>query len=172
MPQERIYIAAHSAVADSRAFHSSPNQGSGNASKSFAGLRTFINTTKLRCTDYQQLESVLALTATNMASQLHLADTTRFKIRPAQEDDLQTLTNDVWFHSFGVNPFWAYLFPDSTICRREYLDKLWAIGLRNPTDRTFVVVDTQEHDRVVALSRWQVPQKDGNRDRECWLWNI
>ncbi|SMQ47185.1 unnamed protein product [Zymoseptoria tritici ST99CH_3D7] len=53
-----------------------------------------------------------------MTSELHLADTNRFKIRPATKGDLQTLTDDIWFNSFGLSSYWAYLFPDSTICRR------------------------------------------------------
>lgn len=102
-----------------------------------------------------------------MTSELHLADTNRFKIRPATKGDLQTLTDDIWFNSFGLSSFWAYLFPDSTICRRQYLDRMWAIGLENPTDRTFVAVDTQEHDRFAGFSRWQIPQADSNRGRQC-----
>ena len=43
------------------------------------------------------------------------------------------------------------------------------LGLNNPTDRTFVVVDTAEDDRVVAFSRWMVPQQDGNLER---LWPV
>ncbi|SMY20864.1 unnamed protein product [Zymoseptoria tritici ST99CH_1A5] len=105
-----------------------------------------------------------------MTSELHLADTNRFKIRPATKGDLQTLTDDIWFNSFGLSSFWAYLFPDSTICRRQYLDRMWAIGLENPTDRTFVAVDTQEHDRFAGFSRWQIPQADSNRGRQCRFW--
>ncbi|SMR46972.1 unnamed protein product [Zymoseptoria tritici ST99CH_3D1] len=105
-----------------------------------------------------------------MTSELHLADTNRFKIRPATKGDLQTLTDDIWFNSFGLSSFWAYLFLDSTICRRQYLDRMWAIGLENPTDRTFVAVDTQEHDRIAGFSRWQIPQADSNRERQCRFW--
>ncbi|KJX99351.1 hypothetical protein TI39_contig362g00002 [Zymoseptoria brevis] len=43
---------------------------------------------------------------------------------------------------------------------------MWAIGLGNPTDRTFVAVDTQEHDRIAGFSRWQTPQAGGNRERQ------
>ena len=35
------------------------------------------------------------------------------------------------------------------------------MGLDNPTDRTFVVEDTEKDKKVVAFSRWMVPQDDG-----------
>lgn len=39
------------------------------------------------------------------------------------------------------------------------------MGLDNPTDRTFVVEDTEQDGRMVAFSRWVMPQEDGNIDR-------
>ena len=39
------------------------------------------------------------------------------------------------------------------------------MGLDNMTDRTFVVEDTEKRSRVVAFSRWAMPQEDGNIDR-------
>ena len=40
------------------------------------------------------------------------------------------------------------------------------MGLDNPTDRTFVVEDTQNGNKIVAWSRWMVPQSDGNQERK------
>jgi GNAT superfamily N-acetyltransferase len=40
------------------------------------------------------------------------------------------------------------------------------MGLDNPTDRTFVVEDTQKDNKIVAWSRWMVPQDDGNLERK------
>ena len=40
------------------------------------------------------------------------------------------------------------------------------MGLENPTDRTFVVEDTQKDNKMVAWSRWMVPQDDGNLERK------
>jgi GNAT superfamily N-acetyltransferase len=40
------------------------------------------------------------------------------------------------------------------------------MGLANPTDRTFVVEDTEKDNKIVAFSRWMVPQSDGNLERK------
>ena len=42
----------------------------------------------------------------------------------------------------------------------------WALGLDNSTDRSFVVADTEKDNKIVAFSRWMVPQQDGNRERK------
>lgn len=39
------------------------------------------------------------------------------------------------------------------------------MGIYNPTDRSFVVEDTKNENKIVAFSRWMVPQTDGNQDR-------
>lgn len=39
------------------------------------------------------------------------------------------------------------------------------MSLDNPTDRHFVVEDTQSDGRIAAFSRWQVPQDDGSQER-------
>ena len=66
----------------------------------------------------------------------------------------------------GFNaPFWQYLFPDDE-AKRHWLDNAWAIGIDNPTDRSFVVEDMEKGNRIVAFSRWMVPQQDGNLERK------
>ena len=66
----------------------------------------------------------------------------------------------------GFNaPFWQYTWPDKTTSR-QWLDQAWSLGLDNPTDRTFVVKDTENDNRIVAFSRWMVPQNDGNQERK------
>jgi hypothetical protein len=61
-----------------------------------------------------------------------------------------------------------YLFPDIPEVR-SWLDEAWRLGLKNPTDRTFVAVDPQENDRVVAFSRWMIPNDNGNQERYLHL---
>ncbi len=48
---------------------------------------------------------------------------------------------------------------------RKWWHEAWLMGLNNPTDRTFVVEDTENDNRIVAFSRWMVPQQDGNQER-------
>ncbi|KAK6431315.1 hypothetical protein LTR95_012526 [Oleoguttula sp. CCFEE 5521] len=85
-------------------------------------------------------------------------------IRPATGSDIPSLTSS-FYTSFGLAPFMAYLFP-----RSPYFDKWWnevfLLGLQNPTDRTFVVTDSNAGDKVVAFSRWMVPQADGSLERK------
>lgn len=73
---------------------------------------------------------------------------------------------DVFFRSFNA-PFFQYLMPD-TPPMRAWWAAGWCKGLDNPTDRTFVAVDTEAGDAVVAFSRWQVPQPDGNLEHDSW----
>ena len=48
---------------------------------------------------------------------------------------------------------------------RRWWNEAWTMGLDNPTDRTFVVIDRERDDEVVAFSRWQVPQENGSLER-------
>ena len=48
---------------------------------------------------------------------------------------------------------------------RKWWSEAWQLGLDNPTDRTFVVEDTDNQNKLVAFSRWMVPQQDGNQER-------
>lgn len=75
---------------------------------------------------------------------------------------------EVFFRSFNA-PFWQYLIPDTPFMRSWWVQG-WTKGLDNPTDRTFVAVDTRpEADgKIVGFSRWQVPQPDGNLEHDSW----
>jgi len=97
-----------------------------------------------------------------MATPSHLAGA-QLKIRPATKDDIPAM-NDVYFHSFNA-PFWQYITPDNA-ANRAWFEESWAMSLDNPTDRNFVVEDTAKGDRIVAFSRWMVPQDDGNQERK------
>lgn len=97
-----------------------------------------------------------------MGEPLRLADL-RFKVRPVIKDDIPAIT-DVFFHSFNAR-FWQYFIPDKPAFRRWW-NEAWALGVDNPTDRTFVVEDTAQANRIVAFSRWMVPQPDGNQERK------
>lgn len=48
---------------------------------------------------------------------------------------------------------------------RKWWDEAHAMSLDNPADRSFVVEDLQNNGKIVAFSRWQVPQQDGNQER-------
>jgi hypothetical protein len=117
-----------------------------------------------------------------MAAQPHRADSTRFAIRPATKADVPAIT-DCFLKSMyqserhavielyqligsGFNaPFWQYTWPDDSKSRK-WLNEAWTIGIDNPTDRTFVVEDTQNGNKIVAWSRWMLPQSDGNQERK------
>ena len=49
---------------------------------------------------------------------------------------------------------------------RQWWAGAFAMGLENPTDRNFVIEDTQNNGRIAAFSRWMVPQQDGNQERK------
>ncbi|EMC95807.1 hypothetical protein BAUCODRAFT_24807 [Baudoinia panamericana UAMH 10762] len=88
----------------------------------------------------------------------------RFRIRGAEVEDVPAMT-DVFFHSFNA-PFWRYFIADNPV-NRKWWDDSWTMGIQNPTDRSFVVEDTDKSNRIVAFSRWMIPQADGKLDR---LW--
>ena len=97
-----------------------------------------------------------------MAEELKLAGS-RYNIRPATKDDVKSMT-EVFFNSFN-QPFWQYFISDSP-GNRQWWDEAWEMGIDNPTDQSFVVEDTKNGNRVVAFSRWMVPQQDGNLERK------
>lgn len=97
-----------------------------------------------------------------MADDLKLAGP-QFLIREAKKEDAPAMT-DVFFHSFNA-PFFQYFTPDRPKFR-QWWDEAWAMGLDNPTDRSFVVEDTAHGHKIVAVSRWMVPQSDGRQDRK------
>ena len=49
--------------------------------------------------------------------------------------------------------------------RRRWWNKAWELGIESPSDRTFVVEDRENDNKILAFSRWQVPQEDGNLER-------
>lgn len=49
---------------------------------------------------------------------------------------------------------------------RKWWNDAWTMGLENPTDRTFVAVDTENGSKIVGFSRWMIPQDDGNQERK------
>ncbi|KAF3769709.1 acyl-CoA N-acyltransferase [Cryphonectria parasitica EP155] len=100
-----------------------------------------------------------------MAQSISQTIPSRFQIRPASTADVPAMT-DVFFSAFNA-PFWQYFMPD-TPYMRGWMDRTWAKGLNYPTDRTFVVVDAEAGDRIVAFSRWQVPQEDGNQTHDAY----
>ncbi|KAK4539235.1 hypothetical protein LTR36_000863 [Oleoguttula mirabilis] len=97
-----------------------------------------------------------------MASNLRLAGS-RFRVREASKADVSGMT-DAFFNSFNA-PFWRYFTPD-TPDKREWWNDAWTMGIENPTDRSFVVEDTEEGNTVVAFSRWMTPQRNGNLERK------
>ncbi|KAK5124551.1 hypothetical protein LTR85_001768 [Meristemomyces frigidus] len=87
----------------------------------------------------------------------------RFMIREAKKEDVSSMS-DVFFHSFNA-PFWQYFIPP-TPEKRKWWDDSWLMGIENPTDRSFVVEDTERGNKIVAFSRWMIPQLDGNLERK------
>ena len=83
----------------------------------------------------------------------------QFLIREARKEDVAGMT-EAFFRSFNA-PFWQYFIPDNARNRQWWQDA-WAIGLENPTDRSFVVEDTENGNTIVAFSRWMV------RVISCW----
>jgi hypothetical protein len=97
-----------------------------------------------------------------MATEEPIVAGPRFRVRDAATDDVSYMT-EVFFRSFN-QPFWQYFVPDQPMFRKWW-DDSWTIGIENPTDRSFVVEDTQDNNKIVAFSRWMVPQSDGNLER-------
>ncbi|KAK4574194.1 hypothetical protein LTR86_001955 [Recurvomyces mirabilis] len=101
-----------------------------------------------------------------MVASLKLAGP-RFRAREAMKNDVSDMT-EVFFRSFNAK-FWQYFLPvpspNDNPGGRKFWDESWAMGIDNPTDRSFVVEDTENGNKIVAFSRWMVPQKDGNQER-------
>ncbi|KAF2487360.1 acyl-CoA N-acyltransferase [Neohortaea acidophila] len=97
---------------------------------------------------------------------LHLSGD-RFHIRPAKKEDAEAMTG-VYYNSEALDitamPKTAEV--PNTHAIHQWWNDAWRIGLDNPTDRTFVVEDTQNDNKIVGFSRWMVPQQDGNLERK------
>ncbi|KAK4498057.1 hypothetical protein PRZ48_010713 [Zasmidium cellare] len=102
-------------------------------------------------------------TTTQTTTTTHLADPTRYNIRPAQPSDFEAMTT-VFYASF-TGPFWSYLIPNDAT-HQAWWDESWALSHANPTDRQFVVEDLENNKEIVAFSRWMLPQDDGNQERK------
>ncbi|GAW20885.1 hypothetical protein ANO14919_103980 [Xylariales sp. No.14919] len=88
-----------------------------------------------------------------------------FHIRDAELADVGSITN-IWYASFNpTHAFFGYATPDDP-ATRKWFDDLWTMGIEAGPSvvRTFVVEDSSQGNKVVALSRWHVPQADGNQD--------
>jgi len=84
------------------------------------------------------------------------------RIRPALKSDLDGLV-EVFYRSFNA-PFWQHLFADNPE-NRQWWHESWVMSLENPQDRSFVAEDTSRENKIVAFSRWMVPQSDGSAER-------
>ncbi|KAI0403607.1 hypothetical protein F4802DRAFT_571241 [Xylaria palmicola] len=88
-----------------------------------------------------------------------------FRVRDAELRDVKSLTS-IWYTSFNPShPFFDYATPD-TPATRKWLEEFWTAGIAAGPEvtRTFVVEDLAQENKVVAFSRWHVPQADGNQD--------
>ncbi|KAI0441942.1 hypothetical protein F4803DRAFT_391674 [Xylaria telfairii] len=88
-----------------------------------------------------------------------------FRIRDAELADVASLTG-IWYTSFyPSHDLFDYATPDDPITRK-WFDELWTMGIMAGPDvmRTFVVEDLSQGNKLVAFSRWHVPQADGNQD--------
>ena len=90
-----------------------------------------------------------------------------FNIRPATSKDVDEMAN-LFFSSFTPSHmFWQVMLKDNETAR-AWWSKAWKMGIEeDPATRTFVVEDTAANAKLVAFSRWVLPQSDGNLER---LW--
>lgn len=86
-------------------------------------------------------------------------------IRPATPSDVQGMA-DVFFHSFN-QVFWQYFCPENE-ANRAWIVDMWTRGIHASTDRSFVAVDTSAGDRIVGVSRWQLPLYNEPMNHEAW----
>lgn len=75
-------------------------------------------------------------------------------IRPATAAYVEGMS-DVFFHSFNQT-FWQYFYPENEK-NHDFIVDMWTRGIHSPTDRSFVAVDTSACDRIIGVSRWQLP---------------
>jgi hypothetical protein len=86
-------------------------------------------------------------------------------IRSARLADVDRMT-DVFFESFNQK-FWTHICPDNSP-NRSFIVDMWTKGMHASTDRTFVAVDTADSDRIIGVSRWQVPLYDQSTGCDSW----
>lgn len=86
-------------------------------------------------------------------------------VRSARLADVDCMT-DVFSKSFNQK-FWTYVCPDNSSNRR-FINDMWIQGIHDSTDRTFVAVDTADSNRIIGVSRWQVPLHDQSAGCDSW----
>lgn len=86
-------------------------------------------------------------------------------VRPAIAADVEGMS-DVFFHSFNQT-FWQYFCPESEK-NHNFIVDMWTRGIHSPTDQSFVAVDTSACDRIIGVSRWQLPQYNGAQNHDAW----
>ncbi|RYP88857.1 hypothetical protein DL769_000223 [Monosporascus sp. CRB-8-3] len=88
-----------------------------------------------------------------------------FAVRGASLDDVEDLTR-LWYSAFNTShKFWEVMTPADAITR-QWWDDVWTMGIKTgPAHlKTFVVEDLSRGGRLVAFSRWNVPQADGSQN--------
>ncbi|KAJ3577643.1 hypothetical protein NPX13_g2923 [Xylaria arbuscula] len=88
-----------------------------------------------------------------------------FRVRDAKLTDVVSITN-MWYASFSpTHKFFDYATPDDP-ATRQWFNEAWTMGIQAGPSvmRTFVVESLSEGNKLVAFSRWHVPQVDGNQD--------
>ena len=88
-----------------------------------------------------------------------------FRVRDAGLTDVESITN-IWYASFNpTHKFFDYATPDDA-ATRQWFNELWTMGIQAGPGviRTFVVENLSQENKLVAFSRWHVPQADGSQD--------
>ncbi|KAI1282721.1 acyl-CoA N-acyltransferase [Xylaria sp. FL0933] len=88
-----------------------------------------------------------------------------YRVRDAELADVDSITN-IWYTSFNpTHKFFHFATPDDA-ATRKWFNELWAMGIKAGPGvmRTFVVESLSQGNKLVAFSRWHVPQADGNQD--------
>lgn len=89
-----------------------------------------------------------------------------FVIRQARVEDADEMAQLFYTAFAPAHPFYSVMMPREA--GLPWWVAAWKIGIeQDPTTRTFVVEDTSCDGKLVAYSRWVVPQHDGNLQR---LW--
>ncbi|RYO85836.1 hypothetical protein DL766_005801 [Monosporascus sp. MC13-8B] len=88
-----------------------------------------------------------------------------FAVREASLGDVKDLTR-LWYSAFNTShKFWEVMTPaDAVTC--QWWNDVWTMGIKaGPAVlKTFVVEDLSRAGRLVAFSRWHLPQADGSQN--------
>ncbi|KAI3325096.1 hypothetical protein HD806DRAFT_465677 [Xylariaceae sp. AK1471] len=88
-----------------------------------------------------------------------------FRVRNAELTDVGSIT-DIWYAAFNPShKLFDYATPNDATTRK-WFEQLWTIGIKAGPGviKTFVLEDLSRGNKLVAFSRWHVPQADGNQD--------